>query len=71
MAVPVAGKCSGAAKALATKFLQIFCGIYFGFPVGNPIFATRSKSLLSGNLKSGLRRGKVRPTAGVVERMVR
>jgi hypothetical protein len=52
------------AKALATKFLRIFYGIYFGFSAGNPIFATRSKSRLSGTLKSGLRRV-------VGERMVR
>jgi hypothetical protein len=59
-----AGKCIGAAKFLATKFLQIFGGIYFGFSAGIPIFATRSKSRPSGSLKSGLRRV-------VGERMVR
>jgi hypothetical protein len=46
------------AKGLATKFLQIFRGIYFGFPAGNPIFATRSKSRIAGNLTTGLRRGR-------------
>jgi len=55
---------AAAAKVLATKFLQIFGGIYFGFSAGIPIFATRSKSRPSGNLKSGLRRV-------VGERMVR
>jgi hypothetical protein len=47
-AAPGQGKSDGGAKVLATKFLQIFHGNYFGFPAGNPIFATRSKSRLSG-----------------------
>jgi hypothetical protein len=54
----------GVANTLATKFLQIFGGIYFGFSAGNPIFATRSKSRPPGG-------SKVRLSPGVGERMVR
>jgi hypothetical protein len=52
------------AKALATKFLQIFCGNYFGFPAGNPIFATPNEIPASRNFKA-------RPSPGVGKRMVR
>jgi hypothetical protein len=54
----------GAAKALATKFLQIFHGNYFGFPAGNLIFATRSKFRLPWGSKVRLSPGKVRPSPG-------
>jgi hypothetical protein len=69
--VDMASKRRGGAKPLATKFLRIFRGNYFGFSAGNPIFATRSKSRLAGNLKSGFCRGKVRSSPVVGKRMVR